>query len=267
MDDSIRQYQPSEYWQERLSKDFSLGGVGMLGLGPVFNGWLYKLRRLAVNRAVRVMRIGVEGRSVLDVGCGTGFWLQFWQRKGATEIWGIDIAQVSIDNLRQQYPGMTLCHDDIARPGLELGKKFDLISAFDVLYHITNDETWALALSNIARHLKPGGWLLLTDLFLHEGEYRIYHQLSRPLSEYEYHLSRLGMRILARLPIFVIAHYPHDARAITRRMIELIWELQTKSLAVANRVGLGSLWGHLLGSFIFLADAIFTYAERGLHWS
>jgi len=204
------------------------------------------------------MKIRVEGRSVLDVGCGTGFWLHFWKAKGAAEICGIDIARVSIENLRERCAGIVLYHDDIARPGLELGKAFDVVGAFDVLYHITDNESWALALANIVRHLKPGGWLLLTDLFLRGGEYRIYHQLSRPLSEYEYHLSRLGVKILARLPVFVCAHYPHDARGPRRATIELLWKLQTKSLAVANRVGLGCAWGHLLGGFVFLVDAILT---------
>jgi len=219
---------------------------------------LYEIRKLAVNRALSKMRIRVEGQSVLDVGCGTGFWLKFWKRKGAAQIVGIDIAEVSIENLKKCFPDVTLYHDDIGRRGLELGRKFDLISAFDVLYHITDHDAWAVAIENIGRHLKPGGWLLLTDLFLHEGEYRIFHQVSRPLSEYERYLSKFGLKVLDRLPIFVFAHYPHDARGITRKIIELLWNLQAKSLVVANRVGAGWMWGNLLGSFMFLVEAIST---------
>jgi 2-polyprenyl-3-methyl-5-hydroxy-6-metoxy-1,4-benzoquinol methylase len=88
MANNIREYWPFDYWRERLCKNFSLGGVGMLGLGRVLNSWLYRTRKLAVNRALSRMRIKVKGQSVLDVGCGTGFWLEYWRRKGATHIAG-----------------------------------------------------------------------------------------------------------------------------------------------------------------------------------
>lgn len=119
-DENPVEYQPSDYWEERLSRDFSLGGVGMAGLGQNYNFWLYKIRTSAVNRAIRTMNIKIQGQNVLDIGCGTGFWLSYWKSKGAAKLAGIDITEVAINRLHQRFPEIALYQDNIARPRLNL---------------------------------------------------------------------------------------------------------------------------------------------------
>ena len=204
------EYKPKEYWEERLTRDFSLGGVGYLGLGRIYNSYLYRLRVAAADRAIQRWKIDVRGKSVLDVGCGTGLWLEYWRRRGAAPLSGVDIADVAISRLSQRFPDAKLYCDDISNPSFSLPTQFDIVSAFDVLFHITDDEKWSLALGNIARHLKPGGWLLLSDLFLRGRELVGMHQVSRTLSLYLEQLTTIGFEYLGRLPIFVLAHPPID---------------------------------------------------------
>jgi SAM-dependent methyltransferase len=45
---------------------------------------------------------------------------------------------------------------------LDVGAGYDVINAFDVLYHIVEDDRWRTALERLARALKPGGVLLAT---------------------------------------------------------------------------------------------------------
>lgn len=253
------EYKPFNYWEERLTKDFSLGGVGMLGLGQIYNSWLYRIKVLAVNRAIRAMNIKIQGQSVLDVGCGTGFWLSYWKRKGAAKLTGIDITEIAINRLRQRFPDIALYQDNIARPGLNIPDTFDVISAFDILFHITDDQEWVTALENIVKHLKRGGWLLITDLFLHDRDFRGYHQVSRRLAEYEAQLKKLGVKVLGRFPVFVFAHPPLDASGRWRRILEKIWSLQTTALRNAKRLRLEWLVAHALGGCMFLLELIATH--------
>jgi len=257
------EYQPKEYWQQRLARDFSLGGVGYLGLGRILNSYLYRLRVVAVDRAIKRWKIDVRGKSILDVGCGTGFWLEYWSRRGAAELSGVDIAEVAIDRLRQRFPNAKLYCDDISNPSFSLPTCFDIVSAFDVLFHITDDEKWSLALRNIARHLKPGGWLLLTDLFLHGRELAGTHQVSRTLSLYLEQLMSLGFEYLGRLPIFVFAHPPIDEQnKWWRKLLEAFWAFQVKAIYLARRLKIEPFVAHPLGGLIVFADLVATYLCR-----
>ena len=230
----------------------------MLGLGQIYNHWLYKIRVSAVNRAIRRMKIRTRGQNILDVGSGTGFWLAYWKRKGVAKLAGLDITEKAIMQLRQRYPDMALYRDDIARPGFKLSTTFDIISAFDVLFHITDDQGWSTALENIGQHLKPGGYLLITDLFLHSKDFRGFHQASRGLSEYEARLEALGIKVLARFPVFVFAHPPLDASGKWRQILQRIWSLQTTTIRRAQRFRLEWLVAHALGGFMFLLELAAT---------
>jgi SAM-dependent methyltransferase len=257
-----KKYDPLHYWHERLSKEFSLGSVGSLGLGEIYNSWLYKLRKIAVNRAIQQFNIEIQGRRILDVGCGTGFWIDFWENKGANQVWGIDIAPIVIERLRHRFPEYNLYQADISDVGFSLSTTFDIISAFDVLFHITDDDSWRIALRNIAHHLKPDGWLLITDLFLHQTEFRGYHQVSRKLSTYETELNALEFNLMHRIPVFVFAHPPLDAQERWRNLLEKIWNFQKTTIYRARRFHVEPIVAHMLGFSFFLFDSIATWVCR-----
>ena len=48
---------------------------------------------------------------------------------------------------------------------VRLEERYDLVNAFDVLYHITDDTAWERALANLAEAVRPGGLLIVTDTF------------------------------------------------------------------------------------------------------
>ena len=79
----MSEYQPEKYWQERLSRDFSLVGVGCIGIGIEYNQWLYKARSSVLTRLLKKNNINVQGKRVLDIGVGNGFYVPYWKRKGA----------------------------------------------------------------------------------------------------------------------------------------------------------------------------------------
>ena len=86
--------------------------------------------------------------SVLDVGCGRGFWLQAWAASGCDTICGIDGDYV--DRSRLRFPQAEFRAVDLSQ-GFDLGKRFDLVQCLEVAEHIDAAAAPDLV-DSIARH-------------------------------------------------------------------------------------------------------------------
>jgi SAM-dependent methyltransferase len=84
-------------------------------------------------------------RSVLDVGCGRGPWLQYWREAGAEEVAGIDGDYVDRGKLR--IPRGCFAAKDLSRP-FDLGRRFDLVESLEVAEHLppASSENFAASL-------------------------------------------------------------------------------------------------------------------------
>src|SRR5262249_22733084 len=153
-------YQPREYWDKTLSEKFDLRGTGEPGLSLGYNRACYELRREVLTRALARAGIDPRGRTVLDVGCGTGFFTAYYLARGA-RVAVLDIAPTSIERLRARHPDARFLLADVSEAPPE--GSFDVVNVFDVLYHITDDARWERALRHLARAVAPGGALLVTD--------------------------------------------------------------------------------------------------------
>jgi 2-polyprenyl-3-methyl-5-hydroxy-6-metoxy-1,4-benzoquinol methylase len=103
---------------------------------------------------------GVRGERVLDVGCSDGALLEQMERAGNT-VWGFDIDSRALEvagrrGLRNVF---RLGADDFVRKAHEEGLRFSMITAFDVLEHLTSP---VAALRGLASLLVPGGRLVGT---------------------------------------------------------------------------------------------------------
>ena len=96
-------FDPTEYWQERLAASYSLGSVGWSSLGESFNEWSYAVRRRVFTRVARDALTETADASVLDVGSGTGFYLDVWQQLGVSHITGSDLTDVAVQHLAQGF--------------------------------------------------------------------------------------------------------------------------------------------------------------------
>lgn len=236
-----------QYWESRLGEHFSLAGVGYLRLGRRYNEWLYRARIPVFNRVTSKLPVDWANAKVLDIGSGTGFYIDRWKQRGVRgeNITGLDLTQVVVDRLSAQHPDARFLRADIGLPldsvPLEPAS-FDVISAFDIFFHIVDDAQFAQAFRNVAALLKPGGYFLWSDNFVRQETIRVAHQASRPLAESEAAVRAAGLTVVERVPMFVIMNYPTDTRG---HWPKWLWTAMVSPAMVAEPLG----W--LLGAALY----------------
>ena len=98
------------------------------------------------------------GRELLDVGCGTGAHIAELSHHFQCE--GLDVNRAMIDIARDRNPQATFHQADMI--GFNLGKKFDVITClFGSVGYLPNTQRLEQTLQGFARHLKPGGVVIL----------------------------------------------------------------------------------------------------------
>jgi SAM-dependent methyltransferase len=140
--------------------------------GPTWPKYLDLKKWMEINlRRVRDLELDYgRRREILDIGSGAGYFLYICKWLGHRPL-GLDIDEVPM------YPEMTrmlglervVWRVEAFVPLPDLGRKFDLITAFMICFNNHNRPglwgvaEWDFFLDDITRHLKPGGrvWLEL----------------------------------------------------------------------------------------------------------
>jgi SAM-dependent methyltransferase len=221
-------YTPREFWDQRLSEQFDLRGTGETGLSLAYNRACYELRLEVLARALREAGIEPRGRRVLDVGCGTGFFTAWYLERGA-RVTGVDIAPTSVERLRARFPEASFVLADVSEVALE--GTFDLVNAFDVLYHVVDDARWEAAVRRLGGAVAPGGTLLVTDTFAKLGAIAEHNRM-RPLAEYRRVLEPLGFTFGRIWPTHVLLNRELGAFRFLNRAPWLLLALDRLLLAL-----------------------------------
>jgi SAM-dependent methyltransferase len=118
--------------------------------------WFLGMREISTALLRRFLPEGAHQRAILDVGCGTGGMLGTLRAYG--NIVGADSSEkaLALARCRAKTP---LVQADACRLPF-VSQSFDLVTCFDVLYHLRVVSDLE-ALLEIARVLRPGGMLLL----------------------------------------------------------------------------------------------------------
>lgn len=231
----MNDFSSKDYWEDRLKENFGLHGTGYQGLGRRYNEYMYKVRRRVFMQRIRKLNIDFANVNVLDIGSGTGFYVRLWRDLGVIRITGTDLTTVAVENLRSMYPTNEFLQLDI---GDEvdykiLQKKFDIISAFDVLFHIIDDTRYENAIRNIFSLLKPGGLFVFSDNFLHHNSLRSARQVSRSLRVIQRVLYQNNFEVLLRCPMFVLMNAPVDTN---RSLMKVVWRMITSTVRYNERM-------------------------------
>ena len=93
--------------------------------------------------------------SILDVGCGTGSY--FGILSGYGDLFGTESDNSVIEDLEKRKVPAEIFKAEL--PHMDLGRKFDVITAFEILEHLENEHS---VFKNIFDHLERGGMFIGT---------------------------------------------------------------------------------------------------------
>ena len=197
-------FDPKTYWRGRVRADATVGVVGHRSLGTAYNEFIYRRRVDVLNGVLLEQNLVPDRDSILDIGCGSGFYARFWQAKGFETYLGIDVSGAAVARLKAEIPGYSFLEADISeRLDSSIARqRYSVITVFDVFYHIVDDSRFRVALRNIRDYLAPNGVLIVFD-HLTEKDYALRkHVKFRGETKYRNMLMQAGLEIVERQRLF-----------------------------------------------------------------
>lgn len=124
-----------------------------------------RLKRDAEARLLQMLRDSVrDGRRVIDVGCGEGELEELAKSHGILGHWtGIDLLEDSVEKARTTVPEVAWVVADAADMPFA-ADTFDVAVAVTIFSSLPSRDLEQAVASEIARVLRPGGWLIWHDL-------------------------------------------------------------------------------------------------------
>jgi SAM-dependent methyltransferase len=253
-------YDAARYWEDTLGAHYSTRGVGYPELPEAFNRFIY--RALASSAARLLDDHRVSAGEVIDVGFGTGEWLEFWRERGAARVDGIDLTETAVERGRRRYPDLELFRGDVSDEALPTDRRYDAVSAMNVLLHVTDDDRCRRALANLRALLRPGGHLLAAEpVVVHAFSPRPgpadATSVARPLAWWRSALAEAGLAPIAIRPATCLLGNPVDAPN------ELLYRALLRSwFGVGRLVGESEVRARAVGAPLYLADRMLSSALR-----
>lgn len=230
----------ASFWEERLASRLDLRGTGHRAFSLSYNRWLYQAQLDSFDGLIRRYAVDIAGKRVLDIGSGTGFYVDYFLREGAGSVYGIDITETSVRYLQQTYSTGHFLPCDIASKSLPIRGPFDIISAISVLYHVVDDARFDQALRNICQLLEPNGYLLLSDTFARSLLPTATHARHRLLTTYTSVFAQYDVQVVDVIPMYyflnrtfvpVIGPRILSALSLGRRLYQLDTRLRNAGLS------------------------------------
>lgn len=115
----------------------------------------WRLTHLPWRQRMLLGRLAVQGRRILDYGCGDGVFATALAQRG-WHVTGYDVSQAAIDAARTLSAGRIGVHFTTEEPP---DGTFDLVICTEVLEHIDDDREFA---ARVLARARPGGMLIGT---------------------------------------------------------------------------------------------------------
>ncbi|MCK4452982.1 class I SAM-dependent methyltransferase [candidate division WOR-3 bacterium] len=153
-------YDAQKYWHDRFSKyGLSLKGSGDRRLSEEENTKMYAEAAKVFTELCQKVTIDFRSASVLEIGCGTGFYTQLLHNLGVKNYIGVDITDVIFTGLKKRFSGFRFIKKDITSDKIK--GKFDLIVMIDVIEHIVKENKLSSSMENVKNSLSENGIFIL----------------------------------------------------------------------------------------------------------
>jgi len=227
----MTRYEPSAYWEGLLKDDFDESGVGYPQLARSVNRAMYRSMERSVTDGLETVVAPSASPQILDIGSGTGLWIEFWRRWGATNLTGVDLTAASVQRLQSRWPEHDFLQVDVGDANAALPDGNDIVSVMSVLLHIVDEDRFSRSFVNVAAALRLGGVLVLIDpVVVHRWWGPPFgaeaNSKARPLEDYRAALESAGLELQLLRPATVLLANVVDTRtALAFRALRLYWDL------------------------------------------
>ncbi len=165
-------YSGSEYWNSKAA-DYEGSSVSMWR-NQTLNDLYHAEQTSRLARALEA----VDGKCLLDVGCGTGRMSRHFASLGA-QVTGIDFAASAVEIARRESQGLEIDYRCLSVFDLDDEALYDVVASWGSLtVACKTEDDFRDAVRRMIRALKPGGRLLMFEPF-HASFLRRVLKLSR----------------------------------------------------------------------------------------
>ncbi len=239
----MTEYEPDDYWGSLLEHD-GLRVTGHAELASSFNAWLYRNGQRNLDRFLRRTLRAIPDR-VFDAGVGTGFWVEHWYARGAEVVDGCDLVPEAVARVQRRLRGSFRVAN--LADGAPTTETYPLVSAMNVLLHITDDAAFERALGGLAGMVADDGHLLIADAAVVDPKHATpydpqVHARIRCLTAYR----PPGLVLRAWAPTAVVGADPIEGSRLWRTL----WRVLS---AAARR---GEVAGAVAGASAYGADTL-----------
>lgn len=174
-------YNAQKYWQDRFNRyGSSYKGAGDEGRTEEENKKLYKERVEIFKRLLKKESINAKNNTVLEVGCGSGYYTGMLSNLGVKNYLGVDITEVMFPELKKEFPSYRFERKDVTLDKIK--GKFDLVIMIDVVEHIVNDNKFRSAMENMKDSLSKNGVFVIAPIW-NKGKKHLFYLRSWSLNE------------------------------------------------------------------------------------
>ena len=124
-----------------------------------------------VKKTVKHKSLELDGKKVLDLGCGTGTMLHYLQREEKCIPYGVDIIRLNIHQCRKKMKDGQFFRQDIINYLDETEKKFELVILYGVIGCFTVDKQRVI-IDKISNRLNSGGVLWIGANIYTDSSYK-----------------------------------------------------------------------------------------------
>ena len=145
--------------------------------------------------------LDLTGKSVLDIGTGSGAWAALFKEHGASKVHGVDFAQKMINRANERYaPAISFSLGDAENLSDFEDESFDIVTASFVLHGVKEDKRKIILaeMKRISKH-----YLVVNDYY---GPTPAFAQFLEYLEKSDYH------HFKANFTNELKSHFPHVKR-------------------------------------------------------
>jgi len=192
--DIQKTYDPKSYWDEKAQRaglDFE---SAVCFNDVIENKIIDRVQKRFIRMAFRQIsqRIDLAGKKILDYGCGTGRWVQFFLSYGMEYI-GIDLSTEMVKIATQRFPDTKFAA--LSKEGIKYpSQTFDIVCSIAVLHHNPYEEQ-SLIIHQLSRIIKLKGFLVLFES-IGPRESKSAIEFPRPCEDWRKTLKDLGLEHL-----------------------------------------------------------------------